>query len=161
MNSTFTSRDTSNLTITPENKCSFCKKSICCTYITQQIDTPKTKRDYSNLLWQVSHEHVAIFKDGGEWNLLIEGNCAHLLPGGGCGIYDSRPQACRDYSNDYCEFDTPAEEGFKLYFPTYDSLLKHCYKKFKNWDGKQKTHKPDKKGKPKKANKATKAKKLK
>jgi len=154
MSSPITAINSSNLTITPENKCSFCTKSICCTYITQQIDTPKTKRDYSNLLWQVSHENVSIFKDEGAWNLLIDGKCTHLQPGRGCGIYDSRPQACRDYSNDYCEFDTPAEEGFELYFPTYDSLLKYCNKKFKNWDGKKKAKKPDKKSKKGKVKKA-------
>ena len=36
---------------TPETKCSFCHNSKCCTYITQQIDTPRTKRDFDVLLW--------------------------------------------------------------------------------------------------------------
>ena len=156
MNSTIIPINSSNLTITPENKCSFCTGSICCTYITQEIDTPKTKRDYSNLLWQVSHDHVSIFKDEGVWSLLIDGNCTHLLPGGGCGIYDSRPHACREHTNDYCEFDTPSEEGFELYFPTYDALLKHCKKKFKNWGGKKKAESPDKKSKKKKGKKVKK-----
>jgi uncharacterized protein len=132
--------------ITPENKCSFCKGSICCTYITQQIEAPHSKLDYSNLLWQVSHEHVSVFKDDDNWFLLIEGTCAHLQPGGRCGIYESRPHACRDHDNDYCEFDDPATEGFKHYFPTYESLLEHCRKKFKNWGGK-KAKKADKSGK--------------
>lgn len=123
--------------ITPENKCSFCKGSICCTYITQQIEAPHSKIDYSNLLWQVSHEHVSIYKDDEGWFLLIEGKCAHLQLNGQCGIYESRPLACREHSNDYCEFDAPGTEGFELYFPTYESLLAHCRKKFKNWDGKK------------------------
>lgn len=122
--------------ITPENKCSFCTASVCCTYITQQVTTPHSKRDYMNLLWQVSHEHVSIFKDEHGWFLLVEGKCAHLQPNGHCGIYENRPHACREHSNDYCEFDAPLVEGFKQYFPTYDSLLRYCKKKFKNWDGK-------------------------
>ena len=125
------------ITITPENKCSFCKGSICCTYITQQIETPHSKIDYSNLLWQVSHEHVSVYKDDNSWFLLIEGKCAHLQPNGQCGIYESRPLACREHSNDYCEFDNPSPEGFRYYFSTYESLLEHCRKKFKNWDGKK------------------------
>jgi uncharacterized protein len=28
-------------------------------------------------------------------------NCAHCLSGGGCGVYESRPQVCRDY---YCDW---------------------------------------------------------
>ena len=27
----------------------------------------------------------------------------------------------------------PAEDGFDLYFPDYDSLLRYCKKKFKRW----------------------------
>ena len=126
-----------SIVITPENKCSFCKGSICCTYITQQIEAPRSKTDYSNLLWQVSHEHVAIYKDEEGWFLLIDGKCAHLQPDGRCGIYETRPLACSEHSNDYCEYDNPATEGFDLYFPTYESLLAHCRKKFKNWDGKK------------------------
>jgi len=130
--------------ITPESKCSFCTGSICCTYITQKIDTPRSKLDYSNLLWQVSHDHVNIFKDENGWNLLIEGTCSYLQSDGGCGIYESRPLACRDHSNDYCEFDVPAEEGFELYFSTYEELLTHCTKRFKRWDGKNVSKIPSK-----------------
>ena len=116
---------------------------MCCTYITQAIEAPSSKTDYSNLLWQVSHEHVSVFKDEDGWNLLVEGRCTHLQPGGRCGIYESRPYACRNHSNDYCEFDSPLVEGFELYFPTYDSLLEYCKKIFKNWDGKKKAKKTD------------------
>ncbi len=123
--------------LTPENKCSFCHGALCCTYVTQQIDTPRSKSDYTHLLWQVSHEHVKIYKDEDGWTLLIEGTCKHLQPDNRCGIYETRPDICREHSNDYCEFDAPSEDGFDLYFPTYESLLKYCKKKFKNWDGKK------------------------
>lgn len=136
-----------DIPITPENKCSFCTGSICCTYITQKIKAPHTKLDFSNLLWMVSHENVALYKDEEGWSLLIDGKCSHLQANGHCGIYDTRPQACRDYSNDYCEFDAPPIEASKKYFPDYDSLLAYCRKKFKNWDGKD--SKKDKKKKKK------------
>jgi hypothetical protein len=138
---------------TPENKCTACKGSTCCTYITQQIDTPRTKLDFSNLLWQVAHQGVHAFRDEDIWYLLFESRCTQLLPGGGCAIYDTRPQACRDHSNDSCEFDTPREEGFDLHFRNYDELLAYCKKKFKNWDkpkdkkDKKKSGKKDKKKK--------------
>ena len=89
-----------------------------------------------NLLWQVSHEHVSIFKDEHGWFLLVEGKCTHLQPNGQCGIYESRPHACRGHSNDYCEFDEPLVNGFELYFPTYDSMLQYCKEKFKKWGSK-------------------------
>lgn len=134
-------------TLTPENKCSFCTGSVCCSYITQQIETPRTKGDFTHLLWQVSHEHVKIFKDDDGWNLLVEGKCVHLQQCGRCGIYEDRPHVCREHSNDYCEFDEPAKYGFKLYFSTYDSLLKHCKNKYKNWDCKNSDKKLKKKSK--------------
>jgi uncharacterized protein len=57
-----------------------------------------------------------------------------LQEDGGCGIYETRPQICRDHSNDYCEYDTTAESGFDLFFGDYDSLLTYCKKRFKKWD---------------------------
>lgn len=119
--------------ITAENKCSFCTQSICCTYITHSIDTPRSKEDFDQLLWQVSHDHLKIYKDDEGWTLLIDGRCQHLQIDGGCGIYETRPQICRDHSNDYCEYDAPSEDGFDLYFENYDDLLKYCKKRFKTW----------------------------
>ena len=119
--------------ITPENKCGFCTNSKCCTYITQEIDTPKSKYDFEHLLWQVSHEHIAVYKDEDGWYLLVDSRCTHLQPDGGCGIYENRPEICREHDNDYCEFDAPAEDGFELYFPDYATLLKYCKKRFKKW----------------------------
>ena len=120
--------------ITPQNKCSFCEGSKCCAYITQQIDTPRSMRDFDHLLWQTAHHHVQIYKDEDGWFLLVNVSCKHLLPDGGCGIYDSRPIVCREHSNDYCEYDAPAEEGFELFFDSYETLLTYCRKRFKSWD---------------------------
>ncbi len=119
--------------ITPENKCGFCTNSKCCTYLTQQLPTPRSKQDFDHLLWQISHENVQIYKDEDGWFLLVNNPCKHLLPDGRCGIYDTRPQVCREHSNDYCEFDAPAEEGFELFFDSYESLLAYCRKRFKRW----------------------------
>lgn len=120
--------------ITPENKCSHCPGAKCCTYITQLIPTPRSRGDFEHLLWQVSHEHVEAYKDKDGWYLLIHSRCTHLTPDGRCGIYAQRPQVCRTYSNDYCEFDARAEDGFELYFDGYPSLLTYCRRRFKRWD---------------------------
>ncbi len=120
--------------ITPENKCSFCTGSICCTYMTHHIEAPRSKEDFKQLLWQVSHDHVQIYKDEDGWCLLIDGHCQHLLANGDCSIYESRPSICREHSNDYCEYDAPSEEGFDLYFRNYEELLRYCKKRFKKWE---------------------------
>lgn len=125
--------------ITPENKCGFCPGTKCCTYFTQHIPTPRSRYDFDHLLWQVSHENVQAYKDEDGWYLLINNKCAHLAADGRCGIYDTRPQVCREYSNDFCEFDASAEDGFTLFFDGYASLLKYCRKRFKHWDKKDKS----------------------
>ena len=119
--------------ITSENKCSFCEGAKCCTYITQEIDTPRSMIDFDHMLWQISHRDIKFYKDDDGWYLLVESKCLNLQPDGRCGIYDERPWVCREHSNDFCEFDQPAEEGFDLYFEDYAALEKYCRKRFKNW----------------------------
>lgn len=119
--------------MTPENKCGFCTNSKCCTYITQEIPTPRSKHDFDHLLWQISHGNINIYKDEDGWYLLINNRCLHLHANGMCGIYETRPQICRDHSNDNCEFDEPAEEGFELFFNSYEALLKYCKNRYKTW----------------------------
>jgi len=115
------------------SKRDLCTNSKCCTYVTQQIDTPRSKYDFEVLLWQVSHDGVGAYKDDDGWFVMFEARCQHLLGDGRCNIYDERPTICRSHSNDYCEYDAPAEDGFDLYFPDYESLLRYCRKKFRRW----------------------------
>ena len=120
--------------MTSENKCGYCVGTKCCGYITQSIDTPRTKDDFDYLLWQLAHRDMQAYKDEDGWFLLALNRCGFLGEGGRCQIYETRPQVCRDYENHYCEYDAPAEEGFELFFDSYESLLKYCQKRFKNWD---------------------------
>ncbi len=131
-------KNTPKIEITRENKCSFCQGAKCCTYFTQHLDTPRAMDDFDQLLWQISHRDVRLYKDDDGWFLLVETPCLHLADDGRCGIYESRPQVCRQHSNDYCEFDASAEEGFDLYFDGYDALLEYCRKRFKGWDKRMK-----------------------
>ena len=120
--------------ITLDKKCSKCKKSLCCNSINQKVDTPKTIYDFDHLLWQVSHENINIFKDSDGWFLHIHSRCQHLLTGGVCGIYEQRPMVCREYDNDFCEFDESIEEASKYFFSSYEQFEKFCRKRFKKWD---------------------------
>ena len=131
-----TQKKINGIKVTNENKCSFCTGSICCTYVTQHMETPRSKEDFRQLLWQVSHQNVKLYKDDDGWTLLVDGKCQHLHVNGDCGIYDVRPDICREHTNDYCEFDAPSEDGFDLYFENYFDLLKYCKKRFKSWDKK-------------------------
>lgn len=121
--------------ITADNKCSFCRGRTCCTYLTQQIDSPRSIEDFDLLLWQLSHHNTQLYKDSDGWFLLINNSCRHLQADGGCGIYDTRPQVCRDHDNDDCEFEGPCgHDDFEEFFPDYESLVAYCRKRFKSWD---------------------------
>ena len=122
-----------DIAIESQNKCDLCTNSKCCTYVTQQIDTPRSKYDFEILLWQVSHKKVKAYKDSDGWFVLFEADCTHLEHDGRCGIYEDRPTICRTHENEFCEYDAPAEDGFDLYFPNYSTLLAYCEKRFKKW----------------------------
>jgi Fe-S-cluster containining protein len=104
--------------ITTENKCSFCEGALCCTYYTEELETPKSMHDFDHLLWMISHADTRIYKDDEGWYLLVLRKCLHLQSDGRCGIYDERP---------------PADEGFDLFFEDYRSLEKYCRKRYKTW----------------------------
>ncbi len=91
-------------------------------------------QDFDHLLWQISHRNIRIYKDDEGWFLLIDAPCTHLLKDGRCGIYADRPRICREYTNDFCEYDQPAEDGFDMIFNGYEELLAYCRKRFRTWD---------------------------
>lgn len=117
------------------DKCAHCRGSICCSYVTSALDTPRSKADFQHLLWQVSHANVEIYKEKQGWYLLVNGRCEHLQGDGRCAIYEQRPAICREYDNDFCEFDAPAEEGFELHFRNHAEMLVYLRRRFRRWDG--------------------------
>lgn len=133
------------------NKCDFCT-ALCCRYITQEIDTPRKKEDFDVLLWQISHQGVHIFKDCNGWYLLVYTACSHLLPDNRCGIYEVRPQICREHSTEGCEKDVSIDAGCELYFDSYEALDNYCRERFKRWDERFDKKKAGKKKKKPKQN---------
>lgn len=116
-----------------DNLCASCTKSLCCRYITLSIETPRSMRDFDNLLWKVSHRGIRIYRDSEGWGVQSMNSCDHLLPGGGCGIYETRPMVCREHSNEDCEF-RQAEDDSVLEFSSHKELDDYCRQKFKSWD---------------------------
>ncbi|MDH5517086.1 MAG: YkgJ family cysteine cluster protein [Gammaproteobacteria bacterium] len=119
--------------VSTENKCDLCTGSLCCTYITEEIALPRSKADFNHLLWQISHDNVELYKDSDGWTLLFKTICSHLELDGRCGIYDIRPQICREYTNDYCEYDSAPEDGWELHFKNHQDLYTYVTKRFKHW----------------------------
>jgi len=116
------------------DKCDLCTSSICCTYITQEIDKPTTIYDFDTMLWQLYHHDVQFYKEDGCWYLKILNYCLNLQPDGRCGVYEVRPMICREHENDFCEYDESTDESADVFFGKPEDLEKYCSKKFKSWD---------------------------
>lgn len=97
-----------------DSVCNHCTGK-CCRYFTVPLRTPRTRADFDELRWYLAHRQTLIFTETEEktgkkkvtWNLVVWTDCQYLLPNYGCSIYDTRPQVCRDYSSETCEYDTP------------------------------------------------------
>ena len=107
----------------------------CCTYVAIQIDKPKSKTDYDNMIWQLWHENVNIFIDhDNDWHVEFMTPCLSLDKNTKlCAIYDSRPKICRDYKQlDCTKYNLdPAE---KIYFKTVEDFKKYLQEKNINYN---------------------------
>ena len=102
-----------------ETLCDHCTAK-CCRYFALPLDEPTDREDYEYLRWFLMHEDATIFVDEGTWYLLVYGKCKHLQPDQRCGIYAVRPQVCRDYSTENCEYDD--DLVYDRYFETPEQL---------------------------------------
>ncbi len=100
----------------------------CCKYFALQIDRPKTPKDHDHIRWYLLHEHIAVWAQGRDWFLEIRTPCRHLLPDNRCGIYETRPQICRehgwpdtDHPDEPCEYFT-GNDGYDLHFETAEAF---------------------------------------
>jgi len=96
----------------------------CCRYFALAIDTPETWKDFDNIRWFLLHHRTSIFVEDGTWYLLIHERCQKLRDDNLCGIYDIRPQICRDYKTTNCEYD---DEGvYEQYWETPEQVEEYA-----------------------------------
>ena len=84
--------------------CDYCPAK-CCKYFALPIETPNSTKDFDFIRWYLLHESATVFVDEGTWYILVHTRCRHLQADNRCGIYQTRPQICRDYTTDSCEYD--------------------------------------------------------
>jgi uncharacterized protein len=102
----------------PKDKvlCEYCTAK-CCRYFALPIEAPETREDFEFVRWFLLHEGATVFKEDDTWYLLVHTVCRHLQDDNRCGIYDTRPQVCRDYSTKDCEYDDDWTYDFYLERP--------------------------------------------
>jgi Fe-S-cluster containining protein len=97
----------------------------CCKYIALEIDRPTTPRGYDQIRWFLLHEGVVVWVQEGDWYLEMRSRCRHLEPDNSCGIYETRPDLCREYGvpslGGECEFYSDGSE-YELYFDSAEKF---------------------------------------
>src|SRR4051812_13872019 len=102
------------------DKCS----ALCCRYFVLEIDTPETRRAYDDIRWYLVHENVFVFIEKKKWYLGIYSRCKHLQVDNRCGIYETRPKICREYSTDNCDYHG-GEYDWDILFSSAEQLEKY------------------------------------
>jgi Fe-S-cluster containining protein len=107
--------------------CRDCDKA-CCKYFTVPLDEPEDDADLDAMVWYLLHEGVSIFiDDEGDWYVNVAARCRQLGADGLCGMYRSRPQICRDHTDEVCE-KNDKEYDFKEHFFTVRQLKAYARK---------------------------------
>jgi Fe-S-cluster containining protein len=104
--------------------CSQCS-GLCCRYFALPIDNPTCARDYDNIRWYLVHENVTVFVEKRQWYIGVANRCKHLQPDNRCGIYETRPKICREYSADNCDYHG-GEYDFEMLFTSGEQLERYA-----------------------------------
>jgi Fe-S-cluster containining protein len=104
----------------PGTLCEHCT-GLCCRYIALPIDTPRSTGDFDDIRWYLLHENVSVFVEDDQWYVSFVTNCRHLLPDHRCGIYETRPRICRQYTTDDCDYHS-GDYGWQHHFTCAEHL---------------------------------------
>ena len=105
-----------------ESLCDHCSAK-CCRYFALPIDAPTTFQDYEFIRWYLLHDKATVFTENDDWYLLVHTTCKHLREDNRCGIYETRPQICREYSTDKCEYED--DWVYDRYFETAEQVWEY------------------------------------
>ena len=84
--------------------CEHCA-GACCRYLALPLDKPTSRRDYDDIRWYLMHEGVTVFVEDGDWYIQHQTRCKNLGADNRCTIYTTRPEICREYEPDACDYE--------------------------------------------------------
>lgn len=93
--------------LSPEEAAHRCMEECgarCCRYITILLPPPRRRAELDEWSWFLAHENVSIYFSGGRWHMEVRTPCRYLDERNACTIYERRPDVCRIYSLDSCEY---------------------------------------------------------
>lgn len=109
--------------VPPDQLCNYCSGK-CCRYFALPIDKPSNYEEFDYVRWYLLHENASVFVENGDWFLLVRTPCKALGADRRCQIYETRPQICREYSTQKCEYDDLFL--FEQYFETPEQVEEYA-----------------------------------
>ena len=106
--------------------CEHCT-AACCRYLAIPLDKPTSARDYDDLRWYLMHAKLLVFVEDGDWYIQFHTTCKNLGADNRCAAYDTRPEICREYEADGCDY-TPGSYGYDHLF-THAKQIEEYYEK--------------------------------
>lgn len=106
-----------------ENLCMYCTAK-CCRYFAMPIDAPTDWTDFEYIRWYLLHDRATVFVEEDCWYLLVHTRCKHLREDNLCGIYETRPQICREYTTEKCEYED--DWVYDQYFETAEQVQEYA-----------------------------------
>jgi Fe-S-cluster containining protein len=103
--------------------CDYCTAK-CCRYFALPIETPTEMKDFQFIRWYLLHGQASVFTEDDDWYLLMHTQCKHLGEDNLCQIYETRPQICRDYTIDSCEYED--DWTYEKYFETAEQVEEYA-----------------------------------
>ncbi|MFM7041508.1 MAG: YkgJ family cysteine cluster protein [Planctomycetaceae bacterium] len=102
--------------------CEFCTAK-CCNYFALPLETPTTREEFDYIRWFLLHDHATVFTEEGDWYMCVHTTCKHLRDDHRCGIYETRPDICRAYTTDECEYED--DWVYDQYFETPEQVVEY------------------------------------
>jgi len=106
-----------------DNLCAHCSAK-CCRYFALPIETPTERSDYEFIRWYLLHHKATVFVENEAWYLMVHTVCRYLRDDNLCGIYETRPEICREYTTDNCEYDD--DWIYEQYFETPEQVNEYA-----------------------------------
>jgi len=104
--------------------------ALCCRYFALPIDNPETARAFDDIRWYLVHQNVVVFIEKKQWYVGVLNKCKHLQDDNRCGIYETRPKICREYTTDNCDYHG-GEYDFEQLFTSAEQLQDYALEELK------------------------------
>ncbi len=109
--------------VSPDKLCEYCSGK-CCRYFALPIDAPTNYEEFDYVRWYLLHDRATIFVENGNWFLMVQTICKALDENNLCKIYEKRPQICREYATEKCEYEDLFV--FEKYFETPEQIEEYA-----------------------------------